>query len=186
MPGVCPLPPEPVAILAAGVVTPIGGDLDQFWTGLLTGADGISAIERFSVSDLKVGRGSMRASSRPASSQLPRCAVSTTMPRPSPPASVRCSPPRMSRSRCAGRSRRRFATTRSAKQTAKFRKTSRASFVRAGTSRSGLTRARFASTRDRSSNNALAATPPSIAASLNRAPRGSAEATMAAARYAAT
>ena len=57
MPGVCPLPPEPVAILAAGVVTPIGGDLDQFWTGLLTGADGISAIERFSVSDLKVGRG---------------------------------------------------------------------------------------------------------------------------------
>src|SRR5712691_9683726 len=57
MPGACPLPPEPVAILAAGVVTPIGGDLDAFWTGLLTGADGISVIERFPVNDLKVGRG---------------------------------------------------------------------------------------------------------------------------------
>src|SRR5918992_1109085 len=48
---------EPVAIVAAGVVTPIGGDLDAFWSGLLTGADGISTIERFPVADLKVSRG---------------------------------------------------------------------------------------------------------------------------------
>ena len=48
---------EPVSIVAAGVVTPIGGDLDSFWSGLLTGADGISTIERFAVGDLRVGRG---------------------------------------------------------------------------------------------------------------------------------
>jgi len=46
-----------VAIVAAGVVTPIGADLDAFWSGLLTGVDGVSTIERFSVSDLRVGRG---------------------------------------------------------------------------------------------------------------------------------
>jgi len=57
MPGASPLRPEPVAILAAGVVTPIGDDLDAFWSGLLTGANGISTIERFAVSDLRVGRG---------------------------------------------------------------------------------------------------------------------------------
>src|SRR5207245_2159961 len=57
MPGVFPVRPEPVAILAAGVVTPIGGDLDAFWTGLLTGASGISTIERFPVGDLRVQRG---------------------------------------------------------------------------------------------------------------------------------
>jgi len=51
------LRPEPVAIVAAGVVTPIGSDLDAFWTGLLTGANGISTIERFPVSDLRVQRG---------------------------------------------------------------------------------------------------------------------------------
>jgi 3-oxoacyl-[acyl-carrier-protein] synthase II len=45
-----------VSIVAAGVVTPIGGDLDSFWSGLLTGADGISTIERFAVGDLKVPR----------------------------------------------------------------------------------------------------------------------------------
>jgi 3-oxoacyl-(acyl-carrier-protein) synthase len=48
---------EPVAIVGAGVVTPIGGDLDAFWSGLLTGADGISTIERFRVDDLRVPRG---------------------------------------------------------------------------------------------------------------------------------
>src|SRR2546429_4442256 len=57
MPGVFPVRPEPVAILAAGVVTPIGGDLDAFWTGLLTGASGISTIERFPVGDLRVQGG---------------------------------------------------------------------------------------------------------------------------------
>jgi 3-oxoacyl-(acyl-carrier-protein) synthase len=48
---------ERVAVVAAGVVTPIGQDLDAFWSALLTGADGISTIERFPVDDLKVGRG---------------------------------------------------------------------------------------------------------------------------------
>lgn len=48
---------EPVSIVAAGVVTPIGGDLESFWSGLLTGTDGISTIERFPVGDLRVPRG---------------------------------------------------------------------------------------------------------------------------------
>lgn len=52
-----PLRAEPVAILGAGVVTAVGGDLDTFWAGLLDGRDGISPIERFPVADLKVGRG---------------------------------------------------------------------------------------------------------------------------------
>lgn len=43
--------------MAAGVVTPIGADLDAFWSGLVTGADGISAIESFAVGGLKTGRG---------------------------------------------------------------------------------------------------------------------------------
>jgi len=48
---------EPVAVLAAGAVTPLGADVDAFWSGLVTGADGISRIERFPVDDLRVGRG---------------------------------------------------------------------------------------------------------------------------------
>ena len=45
-----PVPrPDPVAIVAAGVVTPVGQDLDAFWSGLLAGADGISPIERVPV-----------------------------------------------------------------------------------------------------------------------------------------
>jgi 3-oxoacyl-(acyl-carrier-protein) synthase len=48
---------EPVAITGAGVVTPIGQDLDGFWTGLVTGVSGIGEIERFPVGDLRVTRG---------------------------------------------------------------------------------------------------------------------------------
>src|SRR5207253_9908694 len=48
---------DPVVVLAAGVVTPIGTDLDTFWSALLEGRDGVSAIERFRVDDLRVGRG---------------------------------------------------------------------------------------------------------------------------------
>jgi 3-oxoacyl-[acyl-carrier-protein] synthase II len=48
---------EPIAITAAGVVTPIGQDVEAFWSSLITGASGISPIERFPVSDLRVGRG---------------------------------------------------------------------------------------------------------------------------------
>jgi 3-oxoacyl-[acyl-carrier-protein] synthase II len=39
------------------VATPIGLDLDAFWSGLLAGTDGLSAIERFTTADLRVGRG---------------------------------------------------------------------------------------------------------------------------------
>ena len=38
--------PERVVIAAAGVVTPIGQDLEGFWSSLVTGASGISQIER--------------------------------------------------------------------------------------------------------------------------------------------
>jgi 3-oxoacyl-[acyl-carrier-protein] synthase II len=57
MTGVTRLRAEPVSLVAAGAVTPFGGDLDAFWSGLVTGSDGISAIERFAVDDLRVGRG---------------------------------------------------------------------------------------------------------------------------------
>jgi 3-oxoacyl-(acyl-carrier-protein) synthase len=48
---------ERVVIEAAGVVTPIGQDLESFWSALVTGASGVSQIERFPVADLRVGRG---------------------------------------------------------------------------------------------------------------------------------
>ncbi len=46
-----------IAIDGAGVVTPIGQDVEAFWSALVTGASGISGIERFPVADLRVGRG---------------------------------------------------------------------------------------------------------------------------------
>src|SRR2546422_9425599 len=57
MSGATRLRAEPVALVAAGAVTPFGADLDAFWSGLVTGSDGISTIERFPVDDLRVGRG---------------------------------------------------------------------------------------------------------------------------------
>src|SRR5262245_37352275 len=48
---------ERIAIESAGVVTPIGQDVEAFWSALVTGASGISQIERFPVADLRVGRG---------------------------------------------------------------------------------------------------------------------------------
>jgi 3-oxoacyl-[acyl-carrier-protein] synthase II len=48
---------ERIAIAAAGVATPIGQDLEAFWSSLLTGASGISPIERFPVADLRVRHG---------------------------------------------------------------------------------------------------------------------------------
>ena len=39
------------------MATPIGLDLDAFWSGLLAGTDGLSAIERFPTTDLRVGLG---------------------------------------------------------------------------------------------------------------------------------
>jgi 3-oxoacyl-[acyl-carrier-protein] synthase II len=44
-------------VVAAGVVTPVGTDLEAFWSGLTTDTDGISVIERFAVDDLRVTRG---------------------------------------------------------------------------------------------------------------------------------
>jgi len=49
--------PDPVVVLGAGVITPLGHGLDGFWTGLVAGADSISTIERVRVEDLKVRRG---------------------------------------------------------------------------------------------------------------------------------
>jgi len=57
MPGVTRLRAEPVSLVAAGAVTPFGCDVDAFWSGLVTGGDAISMIERFPVDDLRVGRG---------------------------------------------------------------------------------------------------------------------------------
>ena len=48
---------ERIVIEAAGVVTPIGQDLEAFWSSLVTGVSGITQIERFPVGDLRVGRG---------------------------------------------------------------------------------------------------------------------------------
>jgi 3-oxoacyl-[acyl-carrier-protein] synthase II len=50
-------PAERIAIEAAGVVTPLGQDVEGLWSGLVTGASGISRIERFPVDDMRVGRG---------------------------------------------------------------------------------------------------------------------------------
>jgi 3-oxoacyl-[acyl-carrier-protein] synthase II len=46
-----------VAVTGAGVVTPIGQDLDAFWAALVTGVSGIGEIEGFPVADLRVTRG---------------------------------------------------------------------------------------------------------------------------------
>lgn len=50
-------PRERIAIVTAGVVTPIGQDLETFWGSLVAGVSGISPIERFPVGDLRVRRG---------------------------------------------------------------------------------------------------------------------------------
>ena len=39
------------------MVTPLGLDLDTFWSGLIGGGDALTAIERFRTDDLRVGRG---------------------------------------------------------------------------------------------------------------------------------
>jgi 3-oxoacyl-[acyl-carrier-protein] synthase II len=48
---------ERVTVVAAGAVTPIGPDLEAFWSALVTGVSGISPIERVPVADLRVQRG---------------------------------------------------------------------------------------------------------------------------------
>src|SRR5262245_13735513 len=49
--------PERVTVVAAGAVTPVGPDLEAFWSALVTGVSGISQIERVPVADLRVQRG---------------------------------------------------------------------------------------------------------------------------------
>jgi 3-oxoacyl-(acyl-carrier-protein) synthase len=71
---------RPAAILAAGVVTPLGADLDTFWSALCTGVEGISAIERFPVHDLRVGRGGeIKKLPAPRHGRLPRCRASALL-----------------------------------------------------------------------------------------------------------
>lgn len=48
---------EPVVVAGAGVVTPLGPDLDAFWTGLVTGAHAISRIEGIPTEGLRVAQG---------------------------------------------------------------------------------------------------------------------------------
>lgn len=62
--------------MAAGVVTPIGGDLDAFWSGLVTGTDGTSRIERFAVNDLRVGRGGEIKKLKVRGGRTPGCRAS--------------------------------------------------------------------------------------------------------------
>jgi len=71
---------RPVAVIAAGVATPLGLDLDAFWSALSTGVDGISTIERFRVDDLRVGRGGeIKKLRAPRGGRLPRCRASALL-----------------------------------------------------------------------------------------------------------
>ncbi len=71
---------KPAAVLAAGVATPLGVDLDTFWSALCTGVDGVSAIERFPVADLRVGRGGeIKKLPTPRHGRLPRCRASALL-----------------------------------------------------------------------------------------------------------
>jgi 3-oxoacyl-[acyl-carrier-protein] synthase II len=67
-------------VVAAGVVTPLGLDLDTFWSALCTGVDGISTIERFPVDDLRVGRGGeIKKLHALRHGRLPRCRASALL-----------------------------------------------------------------------------------------------------------
>jgi 3-oxoacyl-[acyl-carrier-protein] synthase II len=71
---------DPVAIVAAGAVTPIGADLDAFWSGLVAGRDGISPIERFRVDDLRVGRaGEIKRVPLAPGARAPECRASSLL-----------------------------------------------------------------------------------------------------------
>jgi 3-oxoacyl-(acyl-carrier-protein) synthase len=68
---------DPVVIVAAGAVTSIGADLETFWSGLVDGRDGISAIERFRVDDLRVGRaGEIKHVALAPGAPVPECRAS--------------------------------------------------------------------------------------------------------------
>src|SRR5215468_5719408 len=46
-----------IAITGMGVLSPIGQDVEAFWSGLINGVSGITTIERFPTHDLRVRRG---------------------------------------------------------------------------------------------------------------------------------
>ena len=46
-----------IAITGMGVVSPLGQGVDAYWNSLVQGRSGISAIERFDTSDMRVKRG---------------------------------------------------------------------------------------------------------------------------------
>jgi len=69
--------PARVAVVSAGVVTPIGQDVDSFWSALVTGTSGISRIERFPVDDLRVQRGGeIKKLARERAGETPGCRAS--------------------------------------------------------------------------------------------------------------
>src|SRR2546423_536800 len=51
------LPDDRIAITGMGVLSPIGQDVEAFWSGLINGVSGITTIERFPTHDLRVRRG---------------------------------------------------------------------------------------------------------------------------------
>jgi 3-oxoacyl-[acyl-carrier-protein] synthase II len=62
-----------------GVVSPVGYGVTAFWSSLIGGLSGISAIERFDTSDMRVGRGGeikRLASLPPETPPLPTCRAS--------------------------------------------------------------------------------------------------------------
>jgi 3-oxoacyl-[acyl-carrier-protein] synthase II len=73
-------PTDRVAITGMGVVSPIGQDVTTYWSGLVTGKCGISAIERFSTAGMRVGAGgeikALRDHSGAIPSPLPKCRAS--------------------------------------------------------------------------------------------------------------
>ena len=46
--------PRKVVITGIGPVTPVGTGIDEFWTGITTGRNGIGPISRFDTSDMTV------------------------------------------------------------------------------------------------------------------------------------
>jgi 3-oxoacyl-[acyl-carrier-protein] synthase II len=71
--------PNRIAITGMGVVSPVGQGVTAFWSGLTSGISGISAIERFDTSDMRVGRGGeikCLAALSPEAPLLPACRAS--------------------------------------------------------------------------------------------------------------
>jgi 3-oxoacyl-[acyl-carrier-protein] synthase II len=70
---------ERIAITGMGVVSPVGHGVTAFWSSLIGGISGISAIERFDTSDMRVRRGGeikCLAGLPPDAPPLPTCRAS--------------------------------------------------------------------------------------------------------------